>query len=116
MSDKTIKMYAHSACPMVPAVTTMLKGAKVDYDYINIHQDESAREFVREVNNGYESVPMLLFPDGTTLTEPSTGTLKNKLHELGYEVPLKSLIMANLPKFILWAIIGYSILRFIGVI
>jgi mycoredoxin len=116
MQDKTIKLYAHPACSMVPVVTTVLKGAKVDYVYINIYEDNIAREFVREVNNGYESVPTLLFPDGSTLTEPSTGALKNKLNKFGYDVPLKSLIIANLPKFILWAIIGYSVLRFLGVI
>jgi len=116
MQDKTIKLYAHSTCPSVPAVIAVLKGAKVEYDYINIHQDETACDYVREVNNGYESVPTLLFPDGTTLTEPSTGALKTKLSEFGYDVPLKSVIVANIPQAIFWAVIGFAILRFLGVI
>ena len=109
-------MYAHNACPMVPPVVAVLRGAQADYDYINIHEDTTAREFVREVNSGYESVPTLLFPDGTTLTEPSTGDLKRKLNEMGYEVPFKALLIANLPKMIIWGIIGFAALRFIGVI
>lgn len=116
MQDQTIKLYAHPTCPSVPPVTAMLKGANVAYEYINIHQDETAREFVREVNNGYESVPTLLFPDGTTLTEPSTSALKDKLNEFGYDVPLKSLVIANIPKMIMLAIILFAILRFFEVI
>ena len=116
MQAKTIKLYAHNTCPMVPPVIALLKGANANYDYINIHQDETAREFVREVNNGFESVPTLLFPDGSTLTEPSTGALKNKLNEFGYDVPFTAVVMANLPKFIMWGIIAFAVLRFAGVI
>lgn len=109
-------MYAHPACPMVPSVKAILNGANVDYEYINIHEDTTGREFVREVNHGYESVPTLLFPDGSTLTEPSTGELKSKLDEIGYQVPLKTLIIANIPKLIFFAIILWSILRFLEVL
>lgn len=116
MSDSTIKLYAHRACPQVPSVLAMLKGANADYEYINIHEDDEARQYVREVNNGYESVPTLLFPDGTTLTEPSTGVLFNKLKALGYSIPLRTLIIANLPQLIFFAIIAFAALRFVGVI
>lgn len=116
MSDKTIKMYAHNACPMVPSVIALLKGANADYEYINIHQDIEAREYVREVNNGFESVPTLLFPDGSTLTEPSTGELKTKLNAIGYDVPLPSMIVANVPKLIFAAVIVWAVMRFIGVL
>ena len=40
---------------------------------------------VREINRGFESVPTLAFPDGSTLTEPTAGELSAKLVELGYE-------------------------------
>lgn len=116
MPDSPIKLYAHSTCPQVPSVLAILKGAKVDYEYINIHEDNEARDYVREVNNGYESVPTLLFPDGTTLTEPSISTLSQKLNEFGYEVPLQVMLLANLPKLVFFAIIAYSVLRFMGVI
>lgn len=116
MSDKTIKMYAHPACPTVPSVKAMLNGAKVDYDYINIHEDDEARLYVRELNNGYESVPTLLFPDGSTLTEPSTGELKAKLNAIGYNVPLQTMILAYIPKLIIVVIIIWAGLRFIGVL
>lgn len=111
-----IKMYAHPYCPSVPAVTSILKGAKVDYDYINIHEDDEARELVRQINRGYESVPTLVFEDGSTLTEPSTGELKAKLQDMGYSVPLKNLMLAYLPRIAIGAVILYSMLRFMEVI
>jgi hypothetical protein len=44
-----------------------------------------------EINNGNASVPTLVFPDGSTLTEPSTAVLRQKLQSLGYAVPQPNL-------------------------
>jgi mycoredoxin len=85
MSDKVI-VYGSPSCPSVPSVRSMLDRADVSYEYVNIHSDLHARERVQEINHGYESVPTLVFPDGSTLTEPSRGELKAKLETLGYEV------------------------------
>lgn len=71
---------------MVPPVRGMLQRAQVSFEYINIHQDNDGRERVRQINNGNESVPTLVFSDGSTLTEPSTKELKGKLEGLGYQV------------------------------
>jgi mycoredoxin len=62
----------------------LLDEQAVAYDYVNIHQDLDARVKVREINRGYESVPTLVFPDGSTLTEPSLNTLRGSLQAKGY--------------------------------
>ena len=41
-----------------------------------------ARSYVERVNNGYQSVPTILFPDGSVLVEPSSATLAEKLTAL----------------------------------
>ncbi len=51
----------------------------VEYSYVDIHHDEPGRQRVREINHGNESVPTLVFPDGSTLTEPSLLTLQTYL-------------------------------------
>jgi mycoredoxin len=84
MSAK-IMLYGHAKCPTVPLARTMLERAGAEFEYINIDTNEAARLRVREINRGYESVPTLVFPDGSTLTEPSTRTLKHKLAAMGYE-------------------------------
>lgn len=116
MPEDSIKLYAHQACPQVPSALAMLNGAKANYEYINIHEDDEASQFVREVNGGYESVPTLLFPDGTTLTEPSAGALKAKLEAAGYAVPLRAMLLANAPKLALLAIVVFFIARMLGLI
>lgn len=46
---------------------------------IDIEEDLQAAEFVRLHNKGFQSVPTIVFPDGTILTEPDRPTLTQKL-------------------------------------
>jgi mycoredoxin len=93
--QQPILLYGHPSCPGLPPVMGMLKQVKAPYTYINIHQDEAARLRVTEINNGYESVPTLVFPDGSTLTEPSFGQLRQKLMALGYRVGVMAWLVGN---------------------
>jgi len=72
---------------MVSPVRAMMERTEVQYEYIDILRDSQARNRVREINHGNQSVPTLVFPDGSTLTEPSLSELQLKLEGLGYEVP-----------------------------
>ena len=49
---------------------------------IDIEQDHEAAEFVMSVNGGFQTVPTVVFPDGSALTNPSAATVKARLHEL----------------------------------
>ena len=113
--EGTITVYGHPACPMLPPVLGMLKRSKVRFEYVNIHRDTRARQRVREINDGYESVPTLVFPDGSTLTEPASGELKRKLEALGYHVPLSAQLIANLPFLLILAGIILAVLSALGV-
>jgi hypothetical protein len=59
-------------------------------------------------------VPTLVFPDGSTLTEPSTGELKAKLASLGYETPSATWTQAIIENPIT-SLIG-SLLAVMGII
>lgn len=83
--NKKIIMYGTSYCPMVAPVKGIFRRANADYDYIDITGDSEGKEIVRSINNGYESVPTIVFPDGSTLTEPSSRDVEKKLSALGYE-------------------------------
>lgn len=110
-----IVLYGHSMCPMLPPIWSMLKLSKVDFDYINIHQDAVGRERVQQINHGNESVPPMVFPDGSTLTEPSVGQLKAKLEKFGYGVPITAQLMGNV--LMITVIIGilFALLRIMGI-
>lgn len=78
-------VYGRPNCPMVPPVLGLLETARVPFSYVNINENWDARERVREINGGNESVPTLVFRDGSTLTEPGVGSLREKLREQGYD-------------------------------
>ena len=46
---------------------------------IDIERDEAAAEFVMSVNGGNQTVPTVVFPDGTALTNPSAAQVKAQL-------------------------------------
>lgn len=110
-----IIMYGTPTCPGVPPMKQMLNQANVPYAYVNLVGDLMARERVREINNGYESVPTFEFPDGSTLTEPSAGEMKEKLQQFGYDVPFTAMMIGNLWRIFLVAAILFALLRFAGV-
>lgn len=85
MMPQKIIFYGHPGCPTVPLVRTLLEYATAEFEYINIRSDELGRQHLKEINKGYESVPTLVFPDGSILIEPSNTELNEKLQSIGYE-------------------------------
>jgi mycoredoxin len=103
-----ILVYGHETCPMVVPVRVMLNRANVPYHYINIRQNADGAARVRAINNGNETVPTLVFEDGTTLTEPSPAQLSTRLRALGFAVAESTRIMAGVALFV--ALIGGGLL------
>ncbi|MFB9994302.1 glutaredoxin domain-containing protein [Deinococcus oregonensis] len=58
-----IKMYTTSWCPDCHATKAALKKKGLDFEEINIEQDDSAAEYVMSVNGGKRSVPTLVSGD-----------------------------------------------------
>jgi mycoredoxin len=88
MKQNLIILYGHPTCPNLGPVKGLLTQSKVNFEYIDIHQDGAAAARVRAINNGNESVPTLVFPDDSSLTEPTVGELQAKLKSQGYKVSL----------------------------
>lgn len=77
--QKNIVMYTTNWCPDCWRAKQVMSAMKVPYEEINIGQDDEALERVMALNNGNRSVPTIVFPDGSILTEPSTSVLAQKL-------------------------------------
>ena len=77
-----IKLYGHDRCSDCVRSERLLKALNVAYTKIDVHADLSAADKVIEINGGNLSVPLICFPDGTHLTEPSDQDLKAKLISL----------------------------------
>jgi len=78
MTDKPI-LYTSRWCGHSLMVEKFLDRKGVDVRKIVIDGDKEARDRLIEINDGFASVPTLLFPDGSKLTEPSLGELRRKL-------------------------------------
>ena len=55
----------------------------VAYDYIDTENTPGAIDKVIAYNGGMKSIPVIVFEDGTHLTEPSNPALEAKLKEVG---------------------------------
>ena len=79
MTSASITVYGTSWCPDCRRAQRVLEQNGVLYDYVNIEHDDVAAAYVQEVNRGYQSVPTIVFPDGSILVEPSNSELQRKL-------------------------------------
>jgi mycoredoxin len=74
-----IIVYGTTWCGDTRRARAFLNDHQIPYKWIDIDADPEAAKFVERVNRGYRSVPTIIFPDGSMLTEPSLSTLGKKL-------------------------------------
>ena len=77
--SEAITVYTSSYCIHSRSVVRFLKKNDIAAEIVNIDGNHEARETLMSLNRGYASVPTLVFPDGTQLTEPSSKDLRAKL-------------------------------------
>jgi mycoredoxin len=77
-----IVMYGTSWCGDCRRARRVFEQHQTAFEYVDIEQDDSARAYVERVNGGYSSVPTIIFPDGSVMTEPSSAALITKLEGL----------------------------------
>ena len=82
MSSKEITMYSAEWCGDCRRSKRLLADLGVEYTLIDVDSDPSAAAKVMEINGGMQSIPVIVFSDGTHLTEPSDSDLKAKLESL----------------------------------
>ena len=83
MKTKTLTVYGTTWCADCRLAKLWLHEHKIAFVDINIEEDEKAVEEVLKINNGMQTVPTILFPDGSVLTEPSNKELEQKALALG---------------------------------
>lgn len=81
MSD-SIKVYTTAWCPDCIAAKSVLKSMNVEFEEINIEEVAGAADIVIQINEGNRTVPTILFPDGSFLSEPRITELRQKLASL----------------------------------
>jgi len=81
-SNNQILFYGAGWCGDCHRSRQLLKELGVTYTYIDIETSPAAAQRVLDINSGNRSIPTIIFPDGTHLTEPSNALLAAKLQDL----------------------------------
>ena len=76
-------MYSTSWCGYCHRLKSQLDREGIAYEVVDIEKNEDAAVIVMQVNGGNQTVPTLVYADGSAQTNPSLRQVKEKLAELG---------------------------------
>lgn len=79
MSAAVVTMYSTVWCGYCRRLKSQMEREGIPYVEVDIEQDADAAELVMSVNGGYQTVPTVVFPDGSALTNPSLAQVRDKL-------------------------------------
>ena len=74
-----LTMYTTSWCGFCRRLKAQLAREGIHMVEVDIERDPAAAEFVMRVNGGNQTVPTVVFPDGTAATNPSAKEVKKRL-------------------------------------
>ena len=75
-------MYTTVWCGFCRRLKRQLAEDGIEVREVDIEVEPDAPEYVMSVNGGNQTVPTVVFPDGSALTNPSAAEVKAKLAEL----------------------------------
>ncbi|MEI2779135.1 MAG: mycoredoxin [Tetrasphaera sp.] len=75
----SVTMFSTTWCGYCRRLKAQLEREGVGYTEVNIEEDPDAADFVMSANGGDQTVPTVLFPDGTTATNPALGEVLARL-------------------------------------
>ncbi|HYN29808.1 MAG TPA: mycoredoxin [Dermatophilaceae bacterium] len=75
----TVTMFSTTWCGYCRRLKSLLEREGVAYTEVNIERHPDATDYVMSVNGGNQTVPTLIFPDGTSATNPSLGEVLLRL-------------------------------------
>ena len=75
-------MYTTPWCGYCFRLKGQLQRDGIDFDMVDIEQQPDAADLVEAANGGNQTVPTLIYADGTSHTNPSVAQVKEKLSAL----------------------------------
>ena len=74
-----ILMYGTPTCGDCVLAKQVFAENNVDYDYVDISNDEEATQKAIKLNNGIRRIPVIIFEDQSILVEPNREEILSKL-------------------------------------
>ena len=78
----TFTMFTTPWCGYCRRLKGQLDREGISFDMVDIEQHPEAADTVAQANGGNQTVPTLLFADGSTQTNPSVAQVREKLASL----------------------------------
>ncbi|CAM3489313.1 mycoredoxin [Isoptericola cucumis] len=75
----TVTMYSTAWCGYCRRLRTQLDSVGIGYTVIDIEEVPGTAEVVEQLNGGNQTVPTVVFPDGSAATNPSLADVKARL-------------------------------------
>jgi mycoredoxin len=79
VSSDLVTMYSTVWCGYCRRLKDQMDREGIAYQVIDIEENPNAADIVMAVNGGNQTVPTLVFPDGSALTNPSLAQIKQQL-------------------------------------
>ena len=79
----SVTMFTTSWCGYCKRLRPQLDQAEIPVTEVNIETIDNGAAVVEQANGGNQTVPTLLFADGSTLTNPSRAQVQDKLAAIG---------------------------------
>jgi len=79
VEEKTVEIYGTHWCPDCHRAKRFFESRGIPYRWYDIEDDGEAFKRAEALRKGYKRVPILLFPDGSVLIEPSDAALEAQL-------------------------------------
>jgi mycoredoxin len=80
--SQPIMMYTTTWCGFCRRLKSQLAREGIEVTEIDIERDPAAADYVMSVNGGNQTVPTVVLPDGSALTNPSAAQIRARLGEL----------------------------------
>ena len=81
-TEATVTMYSTQWCGYCHRLKKQMDREGITYAVVDIEQVPDAAQLVAQVNNGNQTVPTLVYADGSAQTNPSLAEVKAKLSSL----------------------------------
>ncbi|MCC3274926.1 MULTISPECIES: mycoredoxin [unclassified Arthrobacter] len=72
-------MFSTSWCGYCRRLKSQLDREGIGYTEVNIEDVEGTADLVEALNGGNQTVPTVIFPDGSSATNPSASEVKSRL-------------------------------------
>jgi len=77
-----LTMYTTPWCGYCRRLKAQLAREGIEIIEVDIEREPAAAEYVMTVNGGNQTVPTVLFSDGSTMTNPSVREIKQRMEDL----------------------------------